>query len=62
MSMEYIRKTYKVPAKRGGRIKYTGSNKPMLGTITSATNYLRVRMDSEKRRFVLHPTWKVEYL
>lgn len=38
MSMDYIRKTYGVPAKRGGRVIYTGSalHKAIGGTIKSA--------------------------
>lgn len=57
MSMEWIRRHYAVPAKRGGRVRFFGIE----GTIMSATHYLRVRMD-DGRRVLLHPTWKVEYL
>ena len=57
MSMEYVRRYYGVPAKRGGRVQFFGAQ----GTITSATHYLRVRMD-DGRRVLLHPTWEVTYL
>jgi hypothetical protein len=57
MSMEYVRRFYGVPAKRGGRIRFDGVE----GTITSATHHLRARMD-DGRRVILHPTWRVEYL
>lgn len=57
MSMEWVRRNYGVPARRGGRVKFFGVE----GVITSATHYLRVRMD-DGRRVLLHPTWKVEYL
>jgi hypothetical protein len=55
--MEYVRRFYGVPAKRGGRIRFDGVE----GTITSATHHLRARMD-DGRRVILHPTWRVEYL
>ena len=66
MSMDYIRKMYSVPAKRGGRVRW----KPILqralqltGTITSARGaYLRVRPDGKKRSITLHPTWNITYL
>lgn len=69
MSMEWIRRNYGVPAKRGGRVRFLGyvawpESLPAPtceGTITSASHYLRVRMD-DGRRVLLHPTWKVEYL
>src|SRR6266404_763357 len=63
MSMDYIRKTYDVPAKRGGRIKYTNGG-TFYGTIASAKGgYLRVRWDEDGQRLVsLHPTWCVEYV
>lgn len=57
MSMEWIRRNYGVPAKRGGRVRFFG----MLGTITSASHHLRVHLD-DGRRVLLHPTWRVEYL
>lgn len=65
--MEYIRKRYGVPAKRGGRVRYTGNpdGKPVDGTITSAVTgnaHLRVRLDGNTRSYWFHPTWKLEYL
>lgn len=63
MNMEYIRKTYGIPAKRGGRVEYTGNGKPELGTITGARNaHLRIRLDGEPRPLVYHPTWELKYL
>lgn len=63
MTMEYVRTHYKVPAKRGGRIRYTHGG-IFYGTITGARgNYLRVRWDEGNQRPVrLHPTWCIEYL
>lgn len=62
-SLEYIRETYGVPAKRGGRIRYTGNTEPIDGTITSASGpYIRVRFDDRKITVRLHPTWNIKYL
>lgn len=68
MSMAYIRKAYGVPAKRGGRIRFTDSYGTVWnGRITSAKgHYLRVLVDDRvpgyRGRKLLHPTWNVEYL
>lgn len=63
MSMDYIRKTYGVPAKRGGRVEYTGCGAPERGTITSADGaYLCIRLDGLKRAAHFHPTLKLRYL
>jgi hypothetical protein len=69
MSMDYIRKTYGVPAKRGGRLVYTDSDGVKFHcTIKSATNsgHLKVLVDDRvpgyRGRMKLHPTWHIEYL
>ena len=67
MSMKYVRETYGVPAKRGGRVSYSGvtvGEPPLLGTICSATSsgHIRVKFDGERRTLKLHPTWAIEYL
>lgn len=63
MSMQYIRDTYNVLAKRGARIKYTGHGDLHYGVIVGARNgYLRVRFDGEKTTRTLHPKYEVEYL
>ncbi len=57
--MDYIRRYYNVPAKRGSRVRFKGK----LGTITgSRYAYLRIRLDSEKSSRLYHPTWEIEYL
>lgn len=62
-NMEYIRKTYGVPAKRGARVKYTGGKEPCFGSVTSSDGcYLRIKMDDEKHTGLYHPTWKIEYI
>lgn len=63
MSLAYVRKAYGVPAKRGGRVSYTGEGRAELGTITGARGgHLRVRLDGIKHSLPFHPTWKIEYL
>lgn len=58
--MEYIRRSYGVQARRGGRIKYMGKK---TGTILSSRyGRLRVRFDGEKKTSILHPGWLIEYL
>ena len=62
-NMERTRKWYGVPAKRGGRVVYTGNGKRELGTIRSARNCrLMVKLDDYRRPVLLHPTWALEYL
>lgn len=72
MSMDYIRRAYDVPARRGARLLFIGGGpdpesddkvKTLAGTIVgSRGQYLRVRMDGEASIRTLHPTWRVEYL
>lgn len=63
MSIEYIRKTYGIPAKRGGRVIYTGSGKIQQGTIKSArAGYLMILLDGDKWPKTFHPTWCLEYI
>lgn len=67
MSMDYIRRIYGVPAKRGMRVAYTGSEMlgRTLGTIVGSRGAcLRVQMDDGHRKspITMHPTWQLEYL
>jgi hypothetical protein len=64
MSMAYIRKTYKVPAKRGTRVKFTDCNGvTWLGLIKSARDSrLRVKFYGLREIATLHPTWNMVYL
>jgi hypothetical protein len=57
MGMEYVRKTYKVPAKRGGRVAWWDArfNMFLYGRITSASHYVHVRFDGE-----CHPTYRAK--
>lgn len=55
---EYIRNTYNVPAKKGGRIEY----KSRPGTIDGANGaYLKIQLDGERDIGRYHPTWEMEY-
>lgn len=69
MSMEYIRRYYWVPAKRGGRVRlglaFGSVFGGRTGTIVSADGqYLRVRVDTpvDHKPLRLHPTWELTYL
>ncbi len=64
MTMAYIRDAYRVPAKRGGRVEYTGDRSgPRLGTIIGTCSArLKIRLDGETGAGCYHPTWKLRYL
>ena len=63
MSMQSIRDRYGVPAKRGGRIRYTANGAPHDGTIVASRgDHLRIRLDGLKWIGNYHPTWEIEYL
>lgn len=63
MSMEFIRKSYRVPAEVGGRVEYTGGGEPKRGTITGTCGpHLMIRMDGDKASLNYHPTWELRYL
>lgn len=57
--MDYIRRTYNVPAKRGGRVRVQGCP----GKITRAQyGRLWVLLDGDRRPILCHPTSCIEYL
>lgn len=65
MSIANIRASRGVPAKRFGRVLYTGSGDGIerYGTIVGARDgYLRIRLDGEQHAKSYHPTWKLQYL
>lgn len=65
MSLQYIREYYGVPAKRGGRVKYTGSSRrgPEFGTIVGSKGaHVRIRIDGQKCAENYHPTYALNYL
>lgn len=59
MSIEYIRKYYKIPAKIGMRIRFKNKFGKIVGTRNS---HLRIRLDGEKIINNYHPTWNIEYI
>lgn len=62
MSMEYVRKHYSVPAKKGGKVRFFFAGVWNTGTIKSADHRLRIAPDEFPRnRLTFHPT-DVEYL
>ncbi len=63
MSMGWVRRTYNVPAKRGGRVEYTGGRLSQFGTILSVDGpHLMIRLDGSKHAMPFHPTWELRYL
>lgn len=61
--MAFVRKYYRVPAKRGVRVLYTGDGRGEYGTILSARGgRLRIRLDGMKHAHPFHPTWELQYL
>lgn len=63
MSVEYIRKAYGVPARRGGRVEYTGGGNLEMGTIRSASGgNLNIKLAGMKHAMPFRPTWKLRYL
>ncbi len=56
MSLEYVRKYYGVPAKRGRRIEWYYKGVMREGTITRATHNIFVRFDGAKHSVPIHPT------
>lgn len=57
MSMQLVRSSYNVPARRGARVRYafTRGRRPE-GTVVGASNYLHVRFDGDVRTHRIHPT------
>jgi hypothetical protein len=62
--MKYIRDTYGVPAKRGGKIIFTNTiGQKLNGTIKSASNFhIKASIEGYKYDILLHPTCRIEYL
>ena len=64
MSMEYIRRTYNVLAKRGKRVRYTNhaTGRAHDGVILRAVGpYLKIKLESLKCTGLFHPTYGIEY-
>ena len=57
--LQYIRKTYNVPAAIGGLVTVDGKPGEIRGFRGA---YLMVRFDGQKHASPCHPTWKVAYL
>lgn len=62
-SFDYVRRVYGVPAGRGRRVRIRYSLTEIReGSITSASCYIYVRLDGQKRPRPFHPCWEVQYL
>lgn len=61
--MDYIRRTYGIPAKRGALVLFTAAPKAVRGRIVgSRGGYLRIRWEDSGRTHTHHPTWSLVYL
>jgi hypothetical protein len=62
MSMDYIRRAYKVPAKRGMTVTIVGDGARIQARIVgSRGQYLRLWIPGGKRSHLYHPTDALEY-
>lgn len=63
MSLDYIRRNYKVDARRGRPILFRpDASPPRRGVITGAVSgLLRVKFDDTGKLSSVHPTWNVIY-
>jgi hypothetical protein len=63
MSLDYISRTYSVPAAIGTEVIYSGDGKDRLGVITGANGaHLLIRLQGSEQSLPFHPTWKIEYI
>lgn len=64
MSLDWIRRNYIVPARRGARIAYEGGiGAPRYGTVVGARQqYLKILMDGDRKPGLYHPTWSIRFL
>lgn len=63
MSLQKIRNTYGVPAKRGARVEYLANGIAVQGTVTSSRgHHVLIRLDGYKFSLPFHPTWRLRYL
>lgn len=65
LAIEYIRKTYDVSAKIGGRVQFSPEyGLPWIGTIIGAENgYLHIIRNGDDSAYpaLLHPQWNLTY-
>lgn len=64
MSLDWIRRNYLVPARRGARVAYDGTmGKPRHGTVVGARQqYLKILIDGDTKPGLYHPTWMIRFL
>lgn len=63
MSFDYVRDYYRVPARKGVRVEYTGGETPKAGTIVGVKGaYIMVKLDGQSHAGPYHPTWEIRYL
>ena len=62
MSMEYIRKTYNVPAKRGTKVKISCDRDIEFDGVIVASKGARLKIRVNGRIGTYHPSYCIEYL
>jgi hypothetical protein len=60
--MQRIRDYYRVPAKRGGRVKFRGQPAVITGAPQDGSMHLNIRLDGDRNVSRVHPTWEMKYL
>jgi len=58
-SLAWVRRNYNVPAFKDVQITFQGKPAVILG---GRRQYVRLRVEGEKRPVVTHPTWAITYL
>ena len=59
MALEYIRDYYRVPAFKGAKVKYKGTEATIKG---GKGQYLNLVFEDKSMNGSYHPTWEIEYL
>ena len=64
MSMDYIRRHYGVPAKRGMKVRIVGNEGVRFDAVITGSRgaHLLLRIGGGRRSHQYHPTWNIEYI
>jgi hypothetical protein len=64
MSLDWIRRNYLVPARRGARVAYDATmGAPRHGKVVGARQqYLKILMDGDAKPGLYHPTWMIRFI
>lgn len=59
---DWIRSHYPVPAKRGGRVEFDGRPGRICSVSSGHLLLLHLDGDPPRRRVIVHPMWRMDYL